>query len=82
MEADTTGMTKPRHADPNAGSQARNAWSHNVDPTHDLVARHDRHPNIGQIAVDHMEIGPADTASLDTDADLPRSGRWIGAFLQ
>ena len=37
----------------------------------DLVARHDRQGGLGELAVDHVQIGPADAAGADPDQDLP-----------
>jgi hypothetical protein len=36
------------------------------------MARDDRQPRVRQFAVDHMQIGAADTAGLDLDEDLAR----------
>jgi len=37
------------------------------------MARHDRQLRIGQFAIRHMQIGAANTASLDRDEDLAGS---------
>src|SRR5262249_44471665 len=41
------------------------------DPPHDLVAGNDRQPR-GDLALDDVDVGPADPAGLDRDRDLAR----------
>ncbi len=52
---------------------------HNAD---NLVAGHDRQFRIGQVAVDHMQIGTANRAGLDPHQNLSRSGTRQRPFLQ
>jgi hypothetical protein len=53
-----------------AGSEAAHALPNRVDDAHDLVSWDDRQPGIRQVAVDDMEIGPANRARLDPHATL------------
>ena len=64
---------EPGNADPRARLDLR-AFAGLVHDTHDLVAGHERELRIGKLAVDDVQVGPADAASLDADAQLPRSG--------
>ena len=58
------GPAQPGHADPLAGAG---------DPADDLVAGHDRQ-RPGDVAVHHMQIGPAHAAGRDLDQELARTG--------
>ena len=54
--------TKPRHADPLAGSKAGNARAHLDDATHNLMAWHYRMPRRRQLAIDDMQVCAAHAA--------------------
>ena len=56
--------------------------SERLDDAHDLVARHDRQMDVGQLAVDDVQIGAADAAGLDAHADLARAGQRIGPLFK
>ena len=58
-----------------AGAQA-------IDPADDLVAGDDRQLGIWQLAVDDMEIRPADSTSFDPHADLTSLRRRVGKLLE
>ena len=72
----------PSQATPTrAPSSSVDALADRVDAADDLVARHDRKLGVRQLAVDDMQVGAADAAGLDLNADLPRPGRWVGPLL-
>ncbi len=49
-----------------------------VDSTDDLVVGNDRHLRIGQLAVDDMQVGAANTESGHLDANLARTRISLG----
>ena len=50
------------------------ACSDHIDATDDLVTGDDRHLRVRKLAIDHMQIRPADAAGRDLDPNLPRLG--------
>ena len=68
------GPAEPGNADPVADAEALRALAQRRDPADDLVAGHDRQRAL-KVAVDDMEIGPADAAGGDLDQQLARAGR-------
>jgi hypothetical protein len=64
-------------ADPRAGLEA-DPLADRVDAADNLMSRHNRQLGVWQFAIDDVEVGAADTASLDPNANLARSGRWLG----
>ena len=75
---DTAGRTEPWHADPDADPQGFDAGSDGVDLPDDLVTGNDRQLWIGQLAVDHMQVGAADAASRHAQSDLTGPGLGVG----
>ena len=65
VAAVAVGPTEPRNAD---------ATPFADDLADDLVADHERQLRPSQLAVDDVEIRPADTACLDANDELARSG--------
>jgi hypothetical protein len=43
------------------------------DRTYDLMPRNDRRTSYIEIALDHMKVGPADTASVNSDQNFVRA---------
>ena len=60
------------------GSPAANRSPAGDRAAHDLVARHERQLGLGQLAVDDVQVGPADAAGLDGDEDLARGRLRVG----
>src|SRR5262249_56991434 len=56
--------------------QTRDLRPHGGDAPDDLVAGHDRKLRVWQLAVDHVQIGPADTAGRDLDENFAGSRSW------
>ncbi len=75
--ADAAAMAEPRHADALAQAQSHDVAADRIDPADDLVAGDDRHDGIGQLAVDDVQIGPADAAGGDAKADFTGSGKAV-----
>ena len=67
------GMAEPGNADAPSGPERRHAVAGPVDDADDLVTGHDRQTRIRQLAVDDVQVGPADAAGLDADQDLTGS---------
>ena len=63
-------MAKPRDADPFAHLQALDAWPYTVNPPDDLVARDDRQDWVWQLAVNDVQVRPANAAGKDLDPDF------------
>src|SRR5206468_7934188 len=63
-------VTEPRHADAIADLEAGDAVADLIDDTDNLVAGDQRDLGVGQLAVDDVEIGPADSARADLDEQL------------
>ena len=78
--ASPVGVAEPSHADARAKLEA-DPCADRVDAADNLMARHDGQLGVGQLAVDDMEVGAADTASLDPHANLTGSGRWVSPLL-
>ena len=75
-------MAEPGNADPVADREPADALAQCVNDTDDLVARDERQLRIGEIAVNHVQVGPADGAGFDPQSDLTRSRDRIGPILQ
>src|SRR5262249_53049367 len=78
IRADAAGRAEPRDPDALAYRQSRDFRPQGGDAPDDLVAGHDRKLRVWQFAVDHVQIGPADTAGRDLDENFAgrRSWRW------
>ena len=74
------GVTQPGDPDAVAHREPRRARAARVDSTDDLVAGHDTEPPGLQVALGEVEIGPADAAHADRDADLSGRRRRLRAF--
>ena len=64
------GMAEPRNADALAKVKMCDIGADRIDPSDDLMSRNNRQFRIGQFAIDDMEIGAADAASADTNANF------------
>jgi hypothetical protein len=67
-------MTDPRNADAFIDPQRIDASPERVDPTNDLVTRDDRHPRVGQLAIDDMQVRTADAARGHSNPNFARTG--------
>src|SRR5262245_63216146 len=78
IRADAAGRAEPRDPDALAYGQSCDSRPHGGDAPDDLVAGHDRKLRVWQLAVDHVQIGPADTAGRDLDENFAgrRNWRW------
>src|SRR5205807_9622416 len=65
--AESTGMTKPGDAHTVAGPEAPRARARALDPTDDLMARHDRRPDRRQLALDDVQIGATHRTGADAN---------------
>ena len=77
-----TGVAEPRHSHPHAHLKASHARPYLGDTADDFVARDQRQFRRRQLAIDHMQIGAADAAGRNVDADLARARRWLRDVLQ
>src|SRR5262245_65946636 len=78
IRADAAGRAEPRDPDALAYCESCHARPHGGDASDDLVAGYDRQLGVWQLAVDHVQIGPADTAGRNLDENFARCrfGRW------
>src|ERR1700690_3432602 len=72
-------VAEPGHPDANAGLEA-DPLANRVNAADNLMSWHNGKLGIRQFAVDDVEIGAANAASLDPHANLTRSGRWLSPF--
>ena len=80
--ADAAGRSKPGNADPLSKFQTFDVRAERIDSPDDFMARNDRELRVRQLAIDNMEIGPADAACFHPDPKLARAGDGIGQFLE
>jgi hypothetical protein len=59
------GVTEPGNADALIDCERARALADRIDAADDFVARHERQLGLRQVAVDDVQIGPADGAGLD-----------------
>src|SRR5262249_53406350 len=78
VAADAAGPPEPGDPPPLADAEGFDALAQGVNRAHDLVAQDERQLGPVELAVHDVEIGPADGAGPDVEADLPRSGEGIG----
>src|SRR5579863_2022412 len=71
-------MAGPRHADPVADRKPGDARSQRGHDPDDFVARYQRSLRMSELAVDHMQVGAADAASVNVDQQLTGARLWIG----
>jgi hypothetical protein len=67
-------VAQPWDADALAHHQALNTLSDQIDPADNLMARNNWHMWMGKLAIDDMQIRPANTAGAHLDSNLPRPG--------
>jgi hypothetical protein len=79
---DSAGRSKPRNADPLTNLTVIHVRAERIDAPDDLMPWNDRELRVWQFAINDVEIGPADAASLDPDPKLARAGNGIGQFLE
>ena len=77
-------QVKPSQGTPTRmpGFQTADAGSQRVDPAHDFVPGNDGVGDVGQFAVDDMQIRAAHAAGGHLDADFTRPGDGIRPFLR
>ncbi len=73
-------MAQPGEADALAGLQAQYAGPDFVDPANNFVARDDGRQRVRQLAIEDVQIGTANSAGGDTDADFAWSGMAVWQF--
>ena len=73
-------VAEPGHADARAELEA-DPFADRLDAADDLVARHNGQLWVWQLAVDDVEVGPANAASLNPHANLARSRRGVRPLL-
>jgi len=76
------GPGEPGDPHPGADGEACRAPAGGVDGPDGLVAGDDGKPAGGKVALDHVEVGPADPAGPDADPDLPGAGNRRGEVFQ
>src|ERR1700729_1396 len=74
--ASPVGVAEPSDADARAGLEAH-PFADRLDAANDFVSRHNGQLGVWQFAVDDVQVGTADTASLDPYANLSRPRRGI-----
>ncbi len=57
-----------------ANAQCGDARSGRVDASHDLMAGDNRYLRMRQFTIHYMQIGTADAAGADSNANLARAG--------
>jgi len=77
VTAVTTGMAYPRHADPFTHAETAYSRPHRRNGADDFMARDHRPLWMGQFAVNQVQVGTANTACVDIDQQLARSGHRI-----
>ena len=71
--ASPVGVAEPSDADARARFEV-DPLADGVDAADDLMSRHNGQLGVRQFAVDDVEVGAADSAGLDSNANLARSG--------
>ncbi len=69
------GPAQPGNAYPLAHGGGRDALTQGVDRAHDLVTENERQLGMLQLAVENVQVGPADAARVNLDPHLSRPGR-------
>jgi len=67
---------EPSQGTPLTDCQSCYSRSHGSDTPDDLMAGHDRKLRIWQFAVDHVQVGSADTAGGDLDQNFAGRRLW------
>lgn len=75
-------VAEPGNADALADPVIANVRSDRVDNADDFMSGNNRMLWIWKIAVDHVQIRPADGARFDTNADLAFTRKRIGPLLK
>jgi hypothetical protein len=73
-------MAKPREADALARFQTLDIGADCVDPADNFVARDDRRQQVGELAVEDVQIGAANAAGGNADTDFAGSGMPVRQF--
>ena len=71
-------MAEPGDAHTLPQAEPFNGGPDRIDPADDLMAGDDRHPWVGQLAIDDMQIRAADAAGGHLHSNLARPGLPIG----
>ena len=66
---------QPGNADPVAGREPVDRVADGLDRAHDLVAQDERQRRVGELAVQHVQVGAAHGAGAHADEHLSGSGR-------
>ena len=74
----TVGPAEPGHAHSIARTETSRPGPGPLDGGHDLVAKYKGKLGMGELAVGHVQVGPADAAGPDPEQELARTGLGIG----
>ena len=74
----TIGPAKPGYPHPIARTETSGPGPGPLDRRHDLVAKYKGELGIGELAVGHVQVGPADAAGPDPEQYLAGTGLGIG----
>ena len=77
-ETAAAGMPQPRNADAIATRKLEYAGPDRFDAADDLMAGYDRQARLGQVAVDHVQVGSTNATGCDLYEDLARTRHGIG----
>lgn len=75
------GMAEPWHADTRARRKTCNMRADRFNASNDLMPRHDRTKRMRQLAVDYVEIRPADASGFGSHEDFFGAGQGFGSRL-
>jgi hypothetical protein len=73
-------VPEPRNPDALAEPQVRDAGADRIDATDDLVAGNYRQQRMFKLAVDNMQVGSANAAGRNLDANFIRARFAVGKF--
>ncbi len=76
------GMAEPGDADPHADCRCADAVAEAVERADDLVTGNDRQLRVGEVAIDGVQVSPADSAGFDPHADLAWAGPRLGPLFK
>jgi hypothetical protein len=75
-------MSEPGYPDALPQAEGSHVRAYEIDAADDLMAGNNGVFDIRKFPVDDMEVGPADPARADFDADLAVARLWIGPLLE
>jgi hypothetical protein len=78
--ADAAGVSQPGDSYAVADTVCRYIWANEVDTADDFMAGNYGIANVGQLTVDDVKVGPANTTGIHANADFAIAGNGICAF--